>query len=125
MLKEFYTTYISEIGKKRGNNERINWEKINAIPKEYCTVRLLKEIENDKELDYDPFINAQDADLKSLKTLSIKKNIEVPNGYVVTYGDSFGKEEVSIIKVVVVKEKDGYKIDSVGWDGVKKYGVRS
>lgn len=118
MLKEFYTSYITQMAEKLP----LDIKKINSIKKKYCTVRLLKEIENDEDLDYDPLIDAQDADVAWLKTLSIKNNIGIPNGYIITYESSskYDTEKASI-KMTVVKEKDGYKIDSVQSGGGKKY----
>lgn len=119
MLKEFYTSYMTQIDKGP-----IDPKKENSIREKYCTVKLLKEIENDEELDYDPWLNAQDAGVKSLNTLTIKNNIEISNGYVVTYEDTYAKKKISI-KLTVVKEKGGYKIDSVQSEGGKKYGGKS
>lgn len=119
MLKEFYTSYMTQI------SEGKDLKTARAIPKKYCTIGLLKAIENDKELDYDPLLSAQDADVVWLKTLSIKKNIEIPNGYIITYESTskYDNEKASI-KLTVVKEKDGYKIDSVESEDGKKYGGR-
>lgn len=118
MLKEFYKIYITQIDKGP-----INRKKENSIKKKYCTTRLLEAIKNDKELDYDPLIDAQDADIESLKTLSIKKNIGIASGYIVTYESSskYDNYEKTSIKLTVVKEKDGYKIDSVQSKCGKKY----
>ena len=116
MLKEFYTSYIIQFTKWPPDPK-----KEGSIRRKYCTARLLKEIKNDEELDYDPRLSAQDSDPKILKTLTITKSDGIPNGYIVTYEDDFTKNKISI-KLVVIKEKDGYKIDSVESEGGKKYG---
>ena len=117
MLKEFYTSYMTQFAK---------WppepKKEDSIRRKYCTTRLLKDIKNDEDLDYDPWLDAQDTDIAWLKTLSIKKNIGIPNGYIITYESSKYDGEKAFIKLTVVKEKDGYKIDSVQREGGKKYG---
>lgn len=118
MLKEFYTSYMTQISEGR------DLKTARANPRKYSTKRLLKAIDSDKELDCDPWLSAQDADVENLKTLSIKKNIGIPNGYIITYKSSskYDSEEAFIIKLTVVKEKDGYKIDSVDSKCGGKYG---
>jgi len=49
MLRDFYTSYISENAKMHPNTA-----KIDSIKAKYCTSNLIHELE-DGELDYDPF----------------------------------------------------------------------
>ncbi|WP_177318753.1 DUF3828 domain-containing protein [Chitinophaga sancti] len=109
MLKQFYTAYITVISNEHNN------DKEEKIRKRYATAKLLKKIQDltDKEeLDYDLFLNAQDADTHTLPYLKIVKDPKKPDTYNVSYGDSFTKN-VTNIKVHVIKEGENYKIDDV------------
>lgn len=110
MLKSFYTSYIIEDSKMP-----TNYEKLDSIKSKYCTANLLNKIENQfkkQELDYDPFLNAQDCDIEWLKTLTIRKDTKKSNLYYVSYADNYNNTKITI-RLIVVKEKECYKIDSV------------
>jgi hypothetical protein len=64
------------------------------------------------ELDYDPFLKAQDSNTEWLKTLSIKKDLKESNHYQILYLDTYNNSQIKIT-VIVVKEKESYKIDSI------------
>jgi hypothetical protein len=107
MLKEFYTKYITEISKNSPNTK-----KLNSIRKQYCTAGLLSRIK-ELELDYDPFLNAQDTDDSWVKTLAVSKDPKKGKGiYVVSFSDSESKEKITIT-LSVVKEGEDYKIDGI------------
>lgn len=106
MIKSFYTAYITETSKMPPD-----FNKIEVIKKEYCTLSLLNKIEM-QELDYDPFLKAQDCDAETLKTLSIKKDIKQKNLFYVSYNDNYTKTEITI-KLIIKKENDSYKIDTI------------
>lgn len=107
MLRQFYTSYITEESKMSSNEE-----KLNSIKKQYCTKKILKKIQQDEELEYDPFLHAQDADTDWLKTLTISKDPQKANAYIVSYLSSYDKKKI-VTKLVVVKEGQGYKIDDI------------
>lgn len=88
-----------------------DFEKINSIKKKYCTANLLRKIEKD-ELDYDPFLNAQDSNIEWIKTLSVKKDTKENNLYYVSYKDTYNGTQI-VIKLIVLKEKESYKIDAI------------
>ena len=106
MLKEFYTSYITA-------NEKIplDFAKIDSVKKEYCTANLLSKIKK-KKLDYDPFLKAQDSNIKWLKSLSVEKDSKEKNLYHVTYTDSFSGKKI-IIDLIVIKKNESYKIDDI------------
>lgn len=106
MLKEFYKGYITENAKMP-----IDFAKVNLMKKKYCTANLLSKIEKE-ELDYDPFLNAQDSNTEWLKTLSVKKDTNGSNLYQVSYKDTYSGKLV-VIKLIVIKEKGSYKIDAI------------
>jgi len=105
MLKDFYTSYITENAKMPPD-----FSKINSIKNKYCTSTFLHKLETDK-LDYDPFLNAQDCDTEWLKTLLIKMDTE-KNLYQVSYKDISSGTQV-VIKLIVKKENKVYKIDAI------------
>ena len=107
MLKEFYTRYITEISKNPPSEK-----KLHSIRKQYCTAGLLSRMK-ELQLDYDPFINAQDTDDSWIKTLSVKRHPEKGKGfYIVSFSDTESKTTVTIT-LSVIKEKDDYKIDGI------------
>lgn len=106
MLKEFYTSYITENSKMPPNMKNID-----SMKRKYCTNSLLYKIKK-QELDYDPFLNAQDSNTEWLKTLSITKDSNKTNLYIVSYIDSYSNNKISV-KLIIVKEKDSFKINSI------------
>ena len=113
MLRTFYTCYIKAYN--CSNDLNLVEKEFDFLKKKYCTKDLLdkiaKQLKND-ELDYDPFIKAQDSNIGNEKTLNIKKDGEKNNIYIVTYVDVYD-HKIKVINVHLVKQKDGYKIDSV------------
>ena len=105
-IKKFYVSYITEISSSKDPNPK----KIIDIQQQYCTSSLLKKIEKE-ELDADPFLKAQDANIESLKTLVVKKDPLHDNEYTVSYIDIYS-EKIKLIHLKLKKEKE-YKIDCV------------
>ncbi|WP_298735473.1 DUF3828 domain-containing protein [uncultured Chitinophaga sp.] len=107
MLKQFYKEYIREMLKSSSSEK-----KLHSIRKQYCTTGLLNKIES-AELDYDPFLNARDADEDWLKTLSVSKDPQrKKDGYIISLLDSDTKTKTTV-KLIVIKEKERYKIDAI------------
>lgn len=104
VLKSFYTSYIAENVKMPPNGP-----KIISIKEKYCTTSLLDKI-NSQELDYDPFLKAQDCNAEWLNTLTIKADSTKKGLYNVSYIDN--NTQVTV-KLVVVRDKESYKISSV------------
>lgn len=106
MLKSFYSNYITENSKMPPNQKNIK-----LIKNKYCTSTFLKKIDK-QELEYDPFLNAQDCKIEWLKTLTIRKDSIRNNLYYVSYINNYNNQHI-IIKVIVVKLNQLYKIDLV------------
>lgn len=114
MLKNFYTSYLNLYSKHLPLNVEI--AKIDSIKKEYCTPKLLNYILSIDELDYDPYLNSQMVDIRMLEALTIKKDEKRNDIYYVSYI----YDEKITIKLAVLKEKDGYKIDHIYLRGEKE-----
>ena len=84
---------------------------IELIKVKHCTANLINKI-NREEQDFDPFLNAQDCNIEWLKTLSYKNDERNKNLYYVSYYDNYNNVKI-IIKLIVVKEKEFYKIDNI------------
>lgn len=109
MLKAFYTEYITESSK-----EPADAKKIDAIKKKYCTAKFLKELDAKMaagELDYDPFVSAQDFDINWLKSLKIEPSVTF-NVFRVSYDMNF-EDEPALIRPIVGWEKGKFKIDGI------------
>jgi hypothetical protein len=106
MLKSFYNEYISEI-----SIMPMNEEKVQEIKTNFCTKNLLNKL-NDKELDNDRFIEAQDCDIELLKKLNFKKKAKTENTFVVSYLDNASRKLISI-ELIVVKQDEIYKIEEI------------
>jgi hypothetical protein len=110
MLKEFYTSYITEIA--IGPAGRTEEMKLHLIQRKYCTTKLLHYIPKFIEQhDEDPLLMAQDSDTSSLKTLSIKKDNKRKNIYSVSY--IANPSHKITIHLSVIKENGSFKIDSI------------
>lgn len=106
MLYGFYTSYITETAKMP-----LNIPNVSSLKEKHCTSKLIRKLK-DEELDYDPFLKSQDCDIAWLKSLEIKKDESKDDLYHVSYKDAYSGDKV-VIGLVVVKEKDTYKIDDV------------
>jgi hypothetical protein len=109
MLKEFYTSYITSLS----IISPLNIEKADSIKLKYCDVTMLNNINNQfkkGELDFDPFLKAQDIDSSCLKTLSFSKDLKRPNTFAVYYISNHIK---TVIYLKVAKENSIYKIKNV------------
>lgn len=112
LCKSFYISYITEISEDTSVNL---FNKLDSIKQIYCTNDLLENIRRkteNHEMESDPFIKAQDANIKWLKTLSVEKDPQKRYWYNVSYIDNYDGSKV-IIKLKFVEEKGFYKIDSI------------
>jgi len=112
MLSKFYKSYISEIASSR--DLKLMEIRLDSLKKIYCTKSLIDSVNVEFEdgLDYDPFINAQDADPKMLETLSVSYIKNSKNKYVVKYKNDFSKTETKIY-VKVIDNNGQFKISSL------------
>jgi hypothetical protein len=109
MLKAFYTKYITAVATDEGP---ASGNKMKQLQQQFCTRAFLKKMPAlFEQTDSDLFLKAQDTSLDYLKTLTITKT-PIPNKYRVSYmGDvEMGKKSAIVIRVTVVREKDGFKI---------------
>lgn len=83
MLHAFYKAYIVEQSKV--SNDAL--AKIDSLKNSYCSAELLAQISR-LELDYDPFLSAQDCDEGYLDRMSIGKVEEKAHIYQVVFNDS-------------------------------------
>ncbi|MGM8360736.1 DUF3828 domain-containing protein [Flavobacterium sp. ARAG 55.4] len=112
MLKEFYSVYIKEFtNEKIAESER----KLDSIEIKFCTKSLLDSISNEfehNELDYNPFVKAQDASLDWIETLTVSRLSGSKNKFNVQYLDKYSGNATSI-HVTVINEKGIFKISSL------------
>ncbi|MDH8702148.1 hypothetical protein M2138_001508 [Dysgonomonadaceae bacterium PH5-43] len=107
-ISDFYTEYINE-GNKPGT---FCIDCIIEIQKKYCTPELLNHIEflrNEKDLDFDPFIQAQDFVLDWLDKMTIEKVKSRKSLYNVSFKYE-SEEEYTTITIGVKKYNNQYKI---------------
>ena len=78
MLELFYTEYISLVENSVDNSE------IESFQAKNCTKEFMRTMK-EWELDYDPFINAQDASAESINSLIIKRISNRENTFSVSY----------------------------------------
>jgi hypothetical protein len=105
MLSNFYKAYIPTFDMPGAAMS-------SKIQKQYSTAKLtawLKKQFEEEELDYDPYVNAQDADQDWLKTIQINKDAKTPNLYIVSFFDNYEKKRF-YVRLFVAKEGNKYKI---------------
>jgi len=103
MLKRFYTSYILALNSVPGSEK-----KLDSILTAYCDGRLLKKIKQRTEagdLDYDPFLKAQDVDTACLKTFVFGKDPKRTDAYRFSYVANQGKYKPVIH--LIVNQVDG------------------
>ena len=103
IVKVFYTGYITYVDKG-------DLPKLEAFQKKYCTPKLFKKIpELGNKIDQDPFLKAQDSNIKFLQSLVVQKDNKKEGHYIVSYGT----DEKIVINLTVVKMNGNYEIDNV------------
>lgn len=112
MLKEFYSAYIKEFANENiAESER----KLDSIEIKFCTKSLLDSISNEfehNELDYNPFVKAQDVSLDWIETLTVSKLSGSENKFNVQYLDKYSGKAINIY-LTVVEENGSFKISSL------------
>ncbi len=113
-LKEFYTIYLKETSYTYDEN------KINRILNKYCTLKLIKQI-NNPDIDWDLLIDGQFCEESWIKTLEIATDTSCSNVfYVKFYYYRENKKINKEIKLYVIKENNTYKIDKVLFNHKRK-----
>jgi len=109
MLKEFYTTYMTEVA--GSGDPRISEKKLDVLKKRYCTAKLISRLPKlAEQTDADPIINAQDSSPECVKTLLVKPDLKKPNQYIVSYNDGVS---AVMIHVSLIQQNGRYMIDNV------------
>ena len=108
MLESFYSEYITLVsdGVSPENDRQLD-----SLKRKYITAQCLARIKK-QHLDYDPIIAAQDANSDCLSSLSVNRDSQKDNIYIVSWINSYDKSR-TVIKLVVVKQKGLYKIDLI------------
>ncbi|MEO8234264.1 MAG: DUF3828 domain-containing protein [Flavobacterium sp.] len=103
-LKSFYTSYISENAKNV-----VDRSFLKELKNKYVTQSFLNKLQK-LELDYDPFVNAQDYNSEWIKNLGIIKDNSKENTYNVIITDNGVRTNILL---VLKKEQNQYKIDDI------------
>ncbi|HTY09305.1 MAG TPA: hypothetical protein VMF29_09095 [Candidatus Edwardsbacteria bacterium] len=104
LLKSFYIEYITELG--AGSPD---FEKLKAMRRKYCTTSLLRRM---YKLDYDPIVDAQDANIGWLHTLKVEKDSQNCSWYKASYVDTYDGTK-KVIELKIVRDGEMYKIDTI------------
>ncbi len=105
-ITDFYSTYIKIC------DESLSFmEERTVLKSKYCTVKLLAELE-EKNLDYDPFLNAQDCSKEWIKSINVTAISDEEYNYEVSYNSGYNNKIISI-KIGVIMQNDELKINSV------------
>ncbi|WP_418696256.1 DUF3828 domain-containing protein [Bacteroides sp.] len=102
MLSDFYKSYITE-----NLEEGTDKNKVERILKEYVSKKLRTKLSN-LELDYDPFVNAQDYSKDWIEKMRILKVDTAENAYAVCLSDDY-----HYVILDVSKRKNKYKINNI------------
>lgn len=103
-LMMFYKEYTSELKKKI-----VDFKVIDNIKKKYCTLKLINKLAQ-SELDYDPFLNAQDVNDDILKSIIINDTDE-EGVYIVSY-DGYNDDKI-YVKLLLIKIEGDYKVSDI------------
>ena len=113
-VRMFYLAYITESLSQKNLNEQN--KKLDSITQLYCTQSLLDSINyefKNNELDYDPFLDAQDVNPEMLKTLFIQKSKQVKNQYSVMFLIDEYDGSFTNITLIISRENGRYKIAAI------------
>lgn len=110
MLREFYTAYLTEMMKDDLSTHGLS--RLENITKRYVTAQLLDKINNEEELECNPFIDAQDYDNNWLKTLDVAKSESESGVFIVSFINEFDNNTKKVI-LLVTKNDSKYKIADI------------
>ena len=105
-LMDFYRQYITLNARMP-----VDLKTIDQLQQRYCTTHCLQWIKNDEDLDFDPFLNAQDCDSTWTQSLQVKN--KSGNVYEASYNG--GPETTYRITLFTTTKNDSIKIDSLAW----------
>lgn len=107
MLKDFYEGYLSASLKSP-----IDYEQTDALIDAHCTASLRQYLDT-AELDYDPFLNAQDLSDAWQNTIVIKPHDKMPHTYWVHLDDPKNSNASVIVLLRMKQEGNAWKIDEI------------
>jgi hypothetical protein len=120
MLKDFYTAYHNAWAKKSTPSLLLN--ELDSLHQVYCTISLrgeLKKLFQEQGLDHDIFTNDYGTDNESMETMTITKDPNNIESYIISYivntedpSNQIIKKRVSI-NLFLKKENGTYKINDV------------
>ena len=113
MIKEFYKAYISQ--SLDSTSPKKNSARLDSITKIYCTKSLLDSINKEfttYDLDYDPFLRAQDSDPAMLDFI-IEKMEKKENVYRIMFLSYQYDSSFEMITFKVTKDDGKYMISSM------------
>ena len=105
MLNDFYYKYVILKCSLSTDNP-----KIDSLKVKYCTNNLLQNIAQHKS-KYDPFLQTYDFDSTLLNTLKIKNEGISKRSYLISF--KLKNDEETVVRLIVIKDKGIYQIDSV------------
>ncbi|MDX6189718.1 DUF3828 domain-containing protein [Flavobacterium sp. Fl-318] len=100
ILNAFYVAYLHEF---TNSNLKESERKLDSLKNKYCKKTLLDSISNEfenNELDYDPFINAQDVSEKMIESLSIENVVGQKNKFQVKFHDDSSENKTNIMVTI-------------------------
>lgn len=107
MLKDFYEGYLSA-----SLRSPIDYQQTDALIDAHCTASLIQYLDT-AELEYDPFLNAQDFSDAWQNNIIIKPHAQIPNTYWVHLDDPKNSNASVIIQVKLKQEAGVWKIDEL------------
>lgn len=118
-LKEFYMEYVSFDENQISGKEA--YQNYLSVLEKYCTPSLNEKIlraNETFEIDYDPFLYAQDISPVLLQTLQVKKYGKQKNLYEASFRSfNYFKQDnsdITKIKFEIINTENGCKINAVG-----------
>ena len=105
-VEMFYQEYISALLEMP-----MDLKKIETIENNYLSNKLLTQLRN-KQLDYDPFLNAQDFEEDIFEKMKFENHPESTNMVKVSYEDEYTGKIVTL-QLELIEDNGSYKINSI------------
>ncbi|HNY63182.1 MAG TPA: hypothetical protein PLH70_05915 [Bacteroidales bacterium] len=109
-LHSFYSEYFIA-----ASQDLPDFSKIDSLQSHYCTTELYNELlylYNTEEIEADPFLESQDPQKESLKSLRINVDDQDNSLFIITY--KVNEQETNLIKLRVIEvAKNNFKISSI------------
>lgn len=105
-VENFYKEYITGLSEMP-----MNFDRVDSIKRSFLTEELYEKLE-EQQLDFDPFLNAQDFDDNILEKIAYNEHPEKIDVVKVSYIDGYTSSTISIF-LEVVELANGYRISSI------------